>query len=222
MKKIGWFMTILGVIVALSAVLYPLGLVSKVTCLYLLLGGAGCMFIGSMIRAFSLLKKQNEKHLDALLSWCFFCLMEIIFLYLGNNVGKRKAAGWGAMNNNQLKNAQQHLANERTFLAWIRSAIAIIGVGFLTTSLHFTIGTHRDHLIDLISIILGLFACFIGLFITVSASIGYFQKKRQINDGSFIPSSVQIVFIAVFMILMLVMIILYFLFVKFKQMFNQV
>lgn len=57
MKKIGWFMTILGVIVALSAVLYPLGLVSKVTCLYLLLGGAGCMFIGSMIRAFSLLKK---------------------------------------------------------------------------------------------------------------------------------------------------------------------
>ncbi|MDF2857771.1 MAG: hypothetical protein K0Q87_3622 [Neobacillus sp.] len=26
---------------------------------------------------------------------------------------------------------QQHLANERTFLAWIRTAIAIIGVGFL-------------------------------------------------------------------------------------------
>ncbi|GAA3316757.1 hypothetical protein GCM10020331_013700 [Ectobacillus funiculus] len=35
--------------------------------------------------------------------------------------------------------AQQHLANERTYLAWIRTAISIIGVGFLTTSLHFTI-----------------------------------------------------------------------------------
>ncbi|MDF9760288.1 hypothetical protein OKW24_002061 [Peribacillus simplex] len=40
------------------------------------------------------------------------------------------------MEKNQLKYAQQHLANERTFLAWIRTVIAIVGVGFLTTSLH--------------------------------------------------------------------------------------
>lgn len=37
-----------------------------------------------------------------------------------------------------VKYAQQHLANERTYLAWIRTAISITGVGFLTTSLHFT------------------------------------------------------------------------------------
>lgn len=52
------------------------------------------------------------------------------------------------MEKNQLKYAQQHLANERTFLAWIRTVIAIVGVGFLTTSLHFTIGVHRDARID--------------------------------------------------------------------------
>ncbi len=29
------------------------------------------------------------------------------------------------------KYIQQHLANERTFLAWIRTSIAIIGIAFL-------------------------------------------------------------------------------------------
>ncbi|WP_241663292.1 DUF202 domain-containing protein [Peribacillus simplex] len=47
------------------------------------------------------------------------------------------------MEKNQLKYAQQHLANERAFLAWVRTVIAIVGVGFLATSLHFTIGVHR-------------------------------------------------------------------------------
>ncbi|WP_082220443.1 YidH family protein [Domibacillus robiginosus] len=32
---------------------------------------------------------------------------------------------------------QQHLANERTYLAWIRTSIAIIGIGFLISNLHF-------------------------------------------------------------------------------------
>ncbi|MFS0765198.1 YidH family protein [Peribacillus phoenicis] len=86
------------------------------------------------------------------------------------------------MEKNQLKYAQQHLANERTFLAWVRTVIAIVGVGFLATSLHFTIGVHRDPRIDLISIVLGM--CALGLVITVLATFGYLQKKRQINEGA--------------------------------------
>ncbi|CAH0131205.1 hypothetical protein SRABI96_00241 [Peribacillus sp. Bi96] len=111
-----------------------------------------------------------------------------------------------------MKYAQQHLANERTFLAWIRTVIAIVGVGFLTTSLHFTIGVHRDARIDLISIILGIFACGLGLVITVLATFSYLQKKRQINEETFQPSGGQVVLIAVFMVILLSMIILYFLF----------
>jgi putative membrane protein len=119
------------------------------------------------------------------------------------------------MEKNQLKYAQQHLANERTFLAWIRTVIAIVGVGFLTTSLHFTIGKYRDDRIDLISIVLGMFTCTMGLVITVLATFGYLQKKRQINEETFRPSSAQVILIAVFMVIMLLMIILYFLFIKF-------
>lgn len=114
------------------------------------------------------------------------------------------------MDKNQLKYAQQHLANERTFLAWIRTVIAIVGVGFLTTSLHFTIGVHRDARIDLISIVLGMFACALGLIITVLATSAYLQKRRQIHDGTFQSSSANVILIAIFMVILLSMIVLYF------------
>lgn len=32
---------------------------------------------------------------------------------------------------------QQHLANERTYLAWIRTALAMVGIGFLIVNIHF-------------------------------------------------------------------------------------
>ncbi|MCI4060319.1 DUF202 domain-containing protein, partial [Bacillus cereus] len=62
-----------------------------------------------------------------------------------------------------VKYAQQHLANERTYLAWIRTAISIAGVGFLTTSLHFTIKINSDSVTNTLAIFLGIFACVVGL-----------------------------------------------------------
>ncbi|MFD6441207.1 hypothetical protein ACFWDG_15635 [Peribacillus sp. NPDC060186] len=57
MKKLGWIITGIGAFLALGALLYPLNVIDKTLCIYLLLGGAGLMFVGSMFRAFSLLKR---------------------------------------------------------------------------------------------------------------------------------------------------------------------
>lgn len=116
---------------------------------------------------------------------------------------------------NQLKYAQQHLANERTYLAWIRTAIAIVGIGFLTTSLHFTIGISRNPHIDLLAIILGLSACVLGLLTTLLATINYFHKKRQITDETFQPSNGLVIFVSAFVGVTIFTVILYFLFAKF-------
>lgn len=57
MTKFGWFLSVIGFFAILGSVLYPLDVISKQTVLILLFGGAGTMFVGSMIRNLSLLKK---------------------------------------------------------------------------------------------------------------------------------------------------------------------
>jgi hypothetical protein len=57
MQKLGWGLTVIGFIVILSAVLYPLDVINKLAFFTLLIGGACVMFVGSMVRSFSMLKK---------------------------------------------------------------------------------------------------------------------------------------------------------------------
>ncbi|MGM9948848.1 MAG: YidH family protein [Lysinibacillus sp.] len=110
----------------------------------------------------------------------------------------------------QLKYAQQHLANERTYLAWIRTAISIVGVGFLATSLHFTIGNIRDAWIDLLSVIVGIFACIFGFVIIITATENYKRKRQAILEEKFYPSDWHISLISIMLGIMILLILLYF------------
>lgn len=96
-----------------------------------------------------------------------------------------------------VKYAQQHLANERTYLAWVRTAISIIGVGFLTTSLHFTIKVSSDSTINILAIFLGIFACIIGIVTGVLSTVQYSRKRKEIQQGIFIPTNHSIVFVSI-------------------------
>ncbi|MBE5101591.1 YidH family protein [Priestia aryabhattai] len=108
-----------------------------------------------------------------------------------------------------VKYAQQHLANERTFLAWIRTAISIIGVGFFTTSLHFTIKISSNSYINILVIVLGLFACVIGFITGVLSTIQYTKKRREIQAGIFIPSNHSIIIVSSLFSLLVFMIFMY-------------
>jgi len=52
LNKLGWIISGLGALLIFSSLLYPLDVIEKSTFLVLLLGGAGIMFVGTMIRAF--------------------------------------------------------------------------------------------------------------------------------------------------------------------------
>jgi len=52
LNKLGWIISGLGALLIFSSFLYPLDVIDKNTFLVLLLGGAGIMFVGTMIRAF--------------------------------------------------------------------------------------------------------------------------------------------------------------------------
>lgn len=111
---------------------------------------------------------------------------------------------------NQIKYTQQHLANERTYLAWIRTAISIIGVGFLATSLHFTMGATRNSYVDVFTVVLGVFACIFGLVIIFLAAQEYKEKRRQLLNETFAPSNVRITLISTMLVIMITMVIIYF------------
>ncbi len=124
-------------------------------------------------------------------------------LYVGDRMKTKES--------NQLKYAQQHLANERTYLAWIRTVISIVGVGFLATSLHFTVGVHRNTVVDVISILLGFFVCILGIAIIFLATISYRRKKHQISEETFTPSNMIVVSVSLLTLTVILIVILYFL-----------
>lgn len=122
---------------------------------------------------------------------------------------------WKEGPDDSVKFAQQHLANERTYLAWIRTSVSIVGVGFLTTSLHFTIKISSNHYINNVAIFLGIFACIVGFIIGVLATLQYSRKMKEIQDGIFIPSTRCIFFISSLFSMLIFIIFMYLSFLLF-------
>jgi putative membrane protein len=98
------------------------------------------------------------------------------------------------------KYIQQHLANERTFLAWIRTAIAIIGVGFLVTNLHFNMKESLSPVGDLLANMIGIASVGIGIITIIMATVVYLIKINTINNQTYTASKKYIITLSVFII----------------------
>jgi putative membrane protein len=98
------------------------------------------------------------------------------------------------------KYIQQHLANERTFLAWIRTAIAITGIGFLIINLHIRSSAHVLSTAAVQTI--GILSVVTGICTIIFSTIGYFQKAKQINEQTFRTSRPLVLFLATLMLVM--------------------
>lgn len=109
------------------------------------------------------------------------------------------------------KYIQQHLANERTYLAWVRTSIAIIGIGFLASSLHFNNIRLVSEIADTIAVFVSIFSLMVGVIILIFATVHYFTVRKNINSQTFasanklIKVSTTIIFL-IFMLLALYLI----------------
>lgn len=99
------------------------------------------------------------------------------------------------------KYIQQHLANERTYLAWIRTAIAIIGVGFLVLNMHENMISSFTVFGDVLAHTIGLFSVGLGISTIIMATIIYLKKVTSINNQTFVSSKKFIITLSVFIIL---------------------
>lgn len=89
-----------------------------------------------------------------------------------------------------------HAANERTFLAWVRTAVAIMGFGFLVekfdiflkaTGVSFGVNTPR-HTTELIGNLAGLALFVLGGAMMALAIVRFRQTSRDIDAGDQRPT----------------------------------
>ena len=97
-----------------------------------------------------------------------------------------------------IKRHSDHAANERTYLAWVRTAIAIMAFGFLiekfdlfVSYLGKELGESQRFSGSLSAEIAGLGLFLVGVLVIVSATFRFFHYKRCIEAEEVFPYSVK-------------------------------
>ncbi len=107
----------------------------------------------------------------------------------------------------QLHHVSEHLANERTMLAWIRTAIAVMtfGVGINRFSLFLVEFSHvvpGGRTVNMRAEDLGIAMVGLGLLVMLGGTWHYIHVARSIDDESYRPARIGIV-VTTFAVLLL-------------------
>lgn len=112
------------------------------------------------------------------------------------------------------KYVEQHLSNERTFLAWIRTAITIMGIGFLSARLHlFSPESETSFLGESLSKWIGILSVIIGMFCIVYAATSYWKKRKGINTQTFLAPRGAFIYLFVTMLAIGVLLLIFLVFI---------
>lgn len=102
--------------------------------------------------------------------------------------------------------SQQHLANERTFLSWVRTSIALIGLGFIISKFSFFLTEFRliiqryplgstglpidksNFTVDQISNWIGLGAVMLAILIILFALKNYRDTHKSIETQTYVSN----------------------------------
>ena len=94
-------------------------------------------------------------------------------------------------------NRRVHMANERTFLAWVRTSIAIMAFGFVVEKFSLFVKQMGYYLgKELVppqpgySLIIGIVLVAVGVVMGILAFIRYKVVEKQIDDDTYRPSMI--------------------------------
>ena len=92
------------------------------------------------------------------------------------------------------RRAREHLANERTLLAWIRTAIALMGLGFVVARFGLFLReiSAIGHLVPSgtsYSGPIGIVLVASGLLAVAISTLRFFRARAQIDSGKFEPEA---------------------------------
>lgn len=89
--------------------------------------------------------------------------------------------------------ARDHMANTRTLLAWVRTAIALIGLGFVVArfglflrELGASAGSTANQTASRVSAFVGVGVVLIGVLVLALAMYRFLDARKQIERGRFV------------------------------------
>jgi len=116
----------------------------------------------------------------------------------------------------KIRNRRVHMANERTFLAWIRTSVAIMAFGFVVEKfslfvkqMGYYLGKEAVPPAPGYSQIIGILLVVLGVVMGVLAFARYKNVEKQIDDDSYRPSRVLSVLLFLSMLAIGAFLILY-------------
>ena len=114
------------------------------------------------------------------------------------------------------KKVNDHLANERTFLAWIRTSIAIMGFGFIVfkfslfvRQISLMIGENTSLPPTGYSATIGIVLVILGMMVTLLAFFTYLKTKKQIETERYDGYSPSVFIITGFIVLISIVLVAY-------------
>ena len=115
-----------------------------------------------------------------------------------------------------IKNYSDHAANERTYLAWVRTSIAIMAFGFLIEKFEIfityvgkAIEDEKHFQSSLSAELAGLSLFLVGILIIITATLRFFIHKEAIGSDDIIPYSVKKIYIFLSALIILIAVFLF-------------
>ena len=129
---------------------------------------------------------------------------------------------------NDASRTQQHLANERTFLAWLRTSVALIGLGFVVSRFGLFLRTiilghslpvstlNQNSVNYSFSSLVGTSMVVLGIVFTGFALKNYLDTHNSIMKGSYLPKHIYIYLISISLIVLGAIVVTYLLYIPFS------
>lgn len=99
---------------------------------------------------------------------------------------------------------RSHLANERTFLAWLRTGVGMMAFGFLVARLRFEVDNHSAATAkDVLKAewVGGIFAA-LGIAAVIFSTYRYFIVREQIRNDTYAPAGAYLALLGILVILL--------------------
>lgn len=111
---------------------------------------------------------------------------------------------------------REHLANERTFLAWIRTSIALMGFGFVIVKfavfirqVSIVLGEKAPVISKGYSAQIGVVMVALGALVSALAYFSFLRNKKQISSATYQPNSTLNLIVTIALIVASILLILF-------------